>query len=152
MAGRRLGSVDADQPGQWLPLAEASQRLGATVDALRERVRRGQLVARRGNDGLVRVLVSGQPATGQGLAGDHTEAGHEPDGVDVELAFLRDELAEARERAAKAEGALEAMSGRVQDMASQIAKAENRADRLEAALAEARRPWLAKVLEGLRRR
>ena len=25
-------------------------------------------------------------------------------------------------------------------------------DRLEAALAEARRPWLAKVLEGLRRR
>jgi len=27
-----------------------------------------------------------------------------------------------------------------------------RADRLEAALAEARRPWLAKVLEGLRRK
>ena len=27
-----------------------------------------------------------------------------------------------------------------------------RGDRLEAALAEARRPWLAKVLEGLRRR
>jgi hypothetical protein len=27
-----------------------------------------------------------------------------------------------------------------------------RADRLEAALAEPRRPWLAKVLEGLRRK
>jgi hypothetical protein len=27
-----------------------------------------------------------------------------------------------------------------------------RGDRLEAALAEARRPWLAKVLEGLRRK
>ena len=27
-----------------------------------------------------------------------------------------------------------------------------RADRLEAALAEARRPWLARVLEGLRRK
>ncbi len=27
-----------------------------------------------------------------------------------------------------------------------------RCDRLEAALAEARRPWLAKVLEGLRRK
>jgi hypothetical protein len=144
--------VDADQPGQWLTLAEASQRLDATVDAHRKRVRRGQLEARRGNDGLVRVLVVGQPLASRGLADGQPEAGHEPDGLDVELVLLRDELAEARERAAKAEGALEAMSGRVQDAASQLAKAEARGDRLEAAPAEARRPWLAKVLEGLKRK
>ena len=33
-----------------------------------------------------------------------------------------------------------------------LAGTEARAHRLEAALAEARRPWLAKVLEGLRRK
>src|SRR5205085_11042990 len=33
-----------------------------------------------------------------------------------------------------------------------MAKAEARADRLEAALAEARRPWLARVIDGLRRK
>jgi hypothetical protein len=151
--------VDDGQPGQWLTLAEASQRLGASVDALRKRVRRGQLETRRGNDGLVRVLVVGQPPSGQALADGQPETGHGladgrtgVDRLEVELASVREELAEARERAAKAEGAFEAMSGRVQDAASQLAKAEARADRLEAALAEARRPWLAKVLDGLRRR
>jgi len=144
--------VDESQPGQWVTLAEASHRLGATVDALRKRVRRGQLEARRGNDGLVRVLVAGQPAAGQALAEGQTQAGLEPDGLDVELAMVREELAETRERAAKAEGALETMASRVQDIAAALAKAEARGDRLEAALAEARRPWLAKVFEGLRRR
>jgi hypothetical protein len=144
--------VDADQPGQWLSLAEASQRLGATVDALRKRVRRGQLEARRGNDGLVRVLVLDQPPAGHGLADVQPEAGHEPDGADLEVALLREELTEARERAAKAEGIAEAMASRIQDMASALSKAEARADRLEAALAEARRPLLLRVLDGLRRK
>jgi hypothetical protein len=33
-----------------------------------------------------------------------------------------------------------------------LAKAKARADRLEAALVEARRPWLARLLEALRRK
>ena len=40
----------------------------------------------------------------------------------------------------------------VATLTAALTKAEARADRLEAALAEARRPWLAKVLEGLRRK
>ena len=49
------------------------------------------------------------------------------------------------ERAARAEG--EAAAAR-----AQLERELARGDRLEAALAEARRPWLAKVLEGLRRK
>jgi predicted nucleic acid-binding Zn-ribbon protein len=74
------------------------------------------------------------------------------DRLEVELMIVREELAEARERAAKAEGALEAMSGRVQDAASQLAKAEARADRLEAALAEARRGWFERLIAAARRK
>jgi predicted nucleic acid-binding Zn-ribbon protein len=79
------------------------------------------------------------------------------------LAELRDELAEAKADAAAAKGELVAELRRSHDLAAALSKAESRAERLEgelaevrkraeAALAEARRPWLARVLEGLRRR
>src|SRR3954453_17033217 len=93
---RGAGTGGGGQPSEWVTLAEASQRLGATVDALRKRVRRGQLEARRGNDGLVYCLVAGQLPSGQGLANGQPEAGHKPDGTDVETALLREELTEAR--------------------------------------------------------
>ena len=54
-----------------------------------------------------------------------------------------------------AEGELRPSSGATpswRDLTAALARAEARADRLEAALAEARRPWLARVLEGLRRK
>ena len=59
-------------------------------------------------------------------------------------------------RVARAEGELAAEQRRnaelVATLTAALNKAETRADRLEAALAEARRPWLARVLEGLRRK
>jgi hypothetical protein len=59
--------MDKDRPGAWLPLAEAALRLGTTVDAVRKRVRREQIPARRGNDGKVHVLVGGQPPASHNL-------------------------------------------------------------------------------------
>ncbi len=73
-----------------------------------------------------------------------------------ELAELRLALTEASTRAARAEGELAVEQRRSAelhaDLTAALAKAEARVDRLEAALAEARRPWLARVLEGLRRK
>ena len=73
-----------------------------------------------------------------------------------ELAELRLALTEASTRAARAEGELAVEQRRSAelhaDLTAALAKAEARAERLEAALAEARRPWLARVLEGLRRK
>ena len=52
----------------------------------------------------------------------------------------------------RAEGELAAEMRRNGDLAATLAVERARAERLEAALAEARRPWLARVLDGLRRK
>ena len=61
-------------------------------------------------------------------------------------------VAELRERIGRAEGELAAKDALVATLTTALAKAEARGDRLEAALVEARRPWLARLLEALRRR
>ncbi len=60
--------MDTDQPAAWLPLAEAAQRLGVTVDSLRKKASRGLVEHRKGNDGRVMVLVSGETSAGHWLA------------------------------------------------------------------------------------
>ena len=78
-------------------------------------------------------------------------------------AWLLEELAELRERCGRAESLAESRAEHIASlldnmvmeravMAESLAKAEARADRLEAALAEARRPWLARLVEAVRRR
>src|SRR4051812_36837980 len=125
-------------------------------------VRRGKLERRKGNAGQWLVRLPPEGMTGPDRGGDaasdaglaevvaelkeevtelrvalaRSEAGH-----DAGLAQVR---AEGETRAAKAEAELEAAR-------TTLGQERARADRLEAALAEARRPWLAKVLEGLRR-
>ena len=74
-------------------------------------------------------------------------------------ALPRARLEELLERAARAEGELVARDALlatkeelVATLTATLAHERARADRLEAALVEARRPWLARVLDGLRRR
>src|SRR4051794_31681362 len=129
-----------------------------------------------GNDKLARVTVgeaelvaeagriSRSTAGERPVSGDRERPANGPDATTLAelLAALRDlraENAELRDRASRAdraEGELAAKMRRsaelVTALTAALAKAEERADRLEAALAEARRPWLAKVIEGLRRK
>jgi hypothetical protein len=135
--------VDNGQDATWLPLSQAGQRLGLSRGALRKRIARGRLEARRGNDGLVRVLVTGETEPGRGQDG----AGPGRDGARTvpETVHLLSALAELRERCGRAEGECTALRAQVIDL-----QAER--DRLEAALAETRRPWLARLLEAVRRR
>jgi hypothetical protein len=158
---------DQDSDAPWLTLAEAAARSGRHIDAIRTMVRRGKLERRKGNAGqwLVRLPPNGMigPDRSSDAASDaggdawlaevvaelkeevtelrvalaRSEAGH-----DAALAQVK---AEGETRAAKAEAELEASR-------TMLAQERARGDRLEAALAEARRPWLAKVLEGLKRK
>ena len=43
--------------GEWLSLGDAAHRLCTTPDAIRQRIRRNKILARRGNDGRPRVFV-----------------------------------------------------------------------------------------------
>src|SRR4051794_34402622 len=125
---------------------------------MRHRIRLEQVRARKDNHGRWTVLIDGEqaasaalepgePGVNGSLAPSQQSAGGPP-ADERSTARLLLELEEAREagerwRLAAEEARLEAASLR--------ARLEER-DRLEAALAEARRPWLAKVIEGLRRR
>jgi chromosome segregation ATPase len=127
--------------GRWMSLADASKALTVTVDALRHRVRKGELTSRRGNDGRVQVLVGGElPASAE-----------KPE-ASAELALLREELAEASSRAARAEGELAGFREALARADSTLEQA--RGDLVEARreLTEARKGWLERLLEAMRRK
>ena len=133
-----------DEPAmRWLTVAEAAPLLGLTVDGLRSRIKRGLVTTRKGNDG--RLVVN--------VAVDSADPGHEPvhepavtgpPDSEVERDLLP-ELLEARDRAARAEAALA-------EVRTALGREQARGDRLEAELAEARKPALVRLLEALRRR
>jgi hypothetical protein len=145
----------------------AAQRLGTTIEAIRKRIGRGQLDSRKGNSGRTEVLVPTESA--QSPPDDPTSFNVDPDtvrrvaGLEEEVSGLRAEVDHWRGKAeevgldaARAAGELVAEQRRnaelVATLTAVLAKAEARADRLEAALVESRRPWLARLLEAVRRR
>lgn len=161
--------MDDGQTGEWLPLAEASQRLGVTVDSLRKRVRRGHVMARKGNDGRVLVHVPVQP-DGQPTAGRWPADGEAwlDDGLAEELAAARADVerwrvlagqrevalarAEAQAEAVRAVAIADVATARTEVEAKELVLAElrqvieherARANRLEA---ELRRPWWRRLI------
>lgn len=163
MADQRPGG---DESAPWLSLVDASSRLGVSVDAIRSRVRRGALTARRGNDGRLAVqvpadlrlsadeagdearLVSDQAAASQGLV----------DELQQEVGELRTELARVRARLSAAEdlarGGIEAAQRVAEaqiaardtvnaELRRSLEREQARADRLEA---EARRSWWRRLV------
>ena len=165
-----------DDQDELLTLAEAGKRLGRHPEALRALVRRHRLPARRDNLGRLLLRLADLPAglsapehgrAAQPAAPEHAQlAQADP----AELLELREELAEERVARARLEGELVARDALLAakdtlagELRQALAKAEAAADRLRAEhratvaelraeLAEARRPWLAKVLEALRRK
>ena len=113
------------------------------MDGLRSRIKRGLVTTRKGNDG--RLVVN--------VAVDSTDSGHDPvhepavaglPDPEAERDLLPD-LLEARDRAARAEAALA-------EVRAVLSREQARGDRLEAELAEARKPALVRLLEAFRRR
>jgi hypothetical protein len=132
------------EPGHWVTVSEAGSRLGWHPDRVKSALRRGRLQARKNNAGKWLVLLT-EPPAGSNRANGAADGSADDTVMAGLVAGLRDQVAEARERAAHAEG-------RAAILAESLAKAEARADRLEAALIEARKSWLERLSEVLRRR
>jgi hypothetical protein len=128
--------IAGEPPGEWVTVAEAARRIGVTPKAVRERIRHGS-ISWKPNGNAGRLVLVAEPA--------REPPGEPANDAGEELAELRDALAEERVARARAEGELAAMHALTTELRA-------RAERAEAALAEARRSWLAKVIEGLRRR
>jgi chromosome segregation ATPase len=144
-------------------LTEAAERTGLTVEAIRQRIKRGRLEAVKGNDGLLRVRlttadlesVANRSPTGQTSP---TATGHV--GEDDRLTkALQAEAASLRERAARAEGESATLRERMEsereradraEAEREAARAEAAAERTRAATAERAAASAEGELRGLR--
>ena len=143
-----------DPEAVWLPLSEAASRMGLTVDGLRSRIRRGLVTTRRGNDRRLLVPVSTDTlANGRDRDEQVREGIHDRSDVDHELFDdLHAELAELRVALARAEERLAAGERRETDLQGLVTHLRAEQTKLAAELAEARRGWLERLLEAVRRR
>src|SRR3954454_10742521 len=141
-------------PDQWLTVSEAASRLGWHPDRVKSALRRGRLQARKNNAGKWMVLVPpAMPDRANGSGAGPAVSRPDDRAIDPATRPADDPaVIEAMLAAARAEGALTELRGMATELRQALEHERARADRLEAALAEARRPWLAKVLEGLRRK
>lgn len=130
-----------------LPISEAAPRLRLHPSALRSRIRRGVMEARRGNAGqfLVEVPADAQPAPDTPMASAEDELALENDA-------LRRELEAARLALVRAEGerdtAAATADARVEAAERLIAELRAMLEANRAELAEARRPWWRRLLAG----
>ena len=146
-----------------LPIREAAIALGMSAQAVRSRLRRGTLNARRGNSGwLVEVPADASahmPATSAGRGADHAPA-HMPANADRNETYadaLVEELRTAldRERARADRLEHESVQARAEAVKTALDAAEakgrvdvlsGRIEALERDLADARRPWWRRLL------
>src|SRR3954451_3347309 len=139
---------DSDEAGIWLSLADASSRLGVSVDALRSRARRGMITTKRMNDGRLQVRVPADLQLVSDKSTDQAQLGGDRSGDQRLIDELREEIAELRERAIRAELDRDRMHEVTE---AKMQGQERIIARLEADLAQARRPWLARLLAAARR-
>jgi hypothetical protein len=125
-----------------LTIRQAAERSGHTVAGLKMRIRRGKLVAHKGNDGALRVKaedVSGLPPPEKDERQDRPEVilGRIVDQLRGDLAAANEQASLAREAAAR-EAALRQA-------------AELRVAQLDMVLAEARRPFFVRFFSGMKK-
>jgi hypothetical protein len=168
---------DGQEEGSWCSIAEAGRRYGLSRRAIRDRLDRGRLTARANNAGRREVWVpasavppprpvDGQAdATGRPMAtASVTMAAGDPailapaaverererrEAVERELGEVRVGLARAEAEVAALREALADQRERERERVAELRAALTAA---EQALAEARRPWLARWLDALRSR
>jgi hypothetical protein len=140
-----------DGPTNWVTISEAAPRLGLTPFGVRSRIRRGTLRTKPGNDGRRFVGIPADHLAGCSLSNstgnskDHSADHLNEHEAATEVEHWRTAAETARVAAAKAEGECIALRAQVTDL-----KGER--DRLAAELALARKGWLERLIEAVRKR
>jgi chromosome segregation ATPase len=130
--------------GEWLTYTEAAKRLGTTPDAIRQRVKRGQMKASRGNDGRPRVwsdvrltehMTEHSPDSPKRAESEQTEHSGRVKALEDHIETLKADLAEVRQERerdrADHAASLERLETRLIEERAQLQ------DQLQEALAEA---------------
>jgi predicted RNase H-like nuclease (RuvC/YqgF family) len=157
--------ADGDQGELLLTYAELATRLGVSTDGARTRVRRQGWPVIAGNDGKarVRVLASDlpeQPRSRPEQTGVMTELLNElrrsqaeqVAGLNAQLHRVSREAEQFRSDHAAARSEAERHRAEAELLREQMAREFARVERLEAALALARKGWLERLLEAVRRK
>lgn len=125
-----------------LTIRQASERSGHTVAGLKMRIRRGKLLAHKGNDGALRVKaddIAGLSPPEKDERQDRPEVilGRIVDQLRGDLVAAHEQASQAREAAARESALRQA--------------AEARVGVLDVELAEARRSFFARIFSGLKK-
>jgi chromosome segregation ATPase len=153
------------EQGRWLTLAEIASRTGRHIDAVRSWAYRGRrserLRTQKNNRHELQVWFTPElvPELAQGVALAASFLGSGSDeGANEAMAELRsrmedltEALTEARIRQARAEGELAAEARRSTDLMAALEREREERAKLSAELAEARKGWLERLLEAVRR-
>src|SRR5689334_19203584 len=140
-------SDDRDPTQGWMTIAEAARLLGVSDEAVRQKVKRRTLRARKGNDGRLQVMVEtqGQPKAGQPKATqdntgeinalrEHVQTLREDkERLSAEVQRLRDDRAAADDRAdAERDRLLADHAAAVSKLEERLLNAEDRAGKADA--------------------
>lgn len=138
-----MAADDRDQAGDrpLMSLREAAGATGRPPEAIRAMVRRGRLVARKGNDG--RLLVEVPPDL---IRPDPAPAAADPTAGDGRAVGLETAVEEWRAAAedARLDAAVAAAEARL--LREELARERARGERLEAELAELRQPFWRRLI------
>ena len=156
--------MDNGEAASWLDKRQAARVLGLSADGVRKRAIRGLIEHRKANDGTLRYLIPADMVEEVSENRPQTSAetsspvsGQAADtALLVEIARLEERLAAETRRSSELQGRLDRLETSLEleraraDAA--LAAERSRADRLAAELALARKGWLERVLEAVRRR
>jgi len=151
-------------PDGWLTLTEAAARTRYTREAIRQRVRRGSLPAIKGNDGQLRVqtrdlddmpppdATTDDPGQMNGATTDATVVVLLATMVDLRTTVdnLRTTLDATMDKALFNHGRAERAEAQAAAEATRASMAEAQLAAAVAALAEARTPWVVRVVRAWR--
>jgi DNA primase len=141
----------------WLTYAKAAEKLGVTVEAVRQRAIRGRWQRTQGNDGKARVrLPDGERTPFERTArtpvrtppSDVTAAERLVAALEAHVATLKQDLEAERGRSADALAQLALEKARADESTSNFIRLTGEYQRLVDELVAVRRPWWRRVVRG----